>query len=200
MTKSGIHVSDATIHVHGSHTGEHRVLHGATEIGFGDQGLLGLQASSGVTPSANQHPSGHATEQHHQPEKSAADQDLRSAIGLCTKLQTVANGGDRHDVFIGFGFPRGILPQTCARFDALTCQHGIVAIDQSNRVSGGDFSGNGIPEQAIDRILRHQHTTETGVVADGDMELDLGFGLTHFLSGLEDDGRRKNGLAQFFRQ
>ena len=53
LTKSRVHISDTTIHVHGSHTGEHRVFHGAAKIGFGDQGLLRLQASAGVSPRAN---------------------------------------------------------------------------------------------------------------------------------------------------
>ena len=82
----------------------------------------------------------------------------------------------------------------------MTRQHGIVAIHQSNRMTGGDFCGNGIPEQTINGIFHHNDTLEVGVVAHRNVKLNLGFSLPQFLPWFEGDGRRKNGLAKFFGQ
>ena len=49
---------------------------GASEIGFSDQGLLGLQAPAGVAPAANQHPGGEHAQGAHQPKQAVANQAL----------------------------------------------------------------------------------------------------------------------------
>ena len=94
LAEGGIHIGDAALHVQRAHAGEHGVFHGAAEVGFGHQRLLGALAAAGVAPGGQQHPCRHRTQRAHQPEQAAADHAQRGAVGLRTQHQAVADGGD----------------------------------------------------------------------------------------------------------
>ena len=96
LAKGGIHIGDLALQVHGPHAREDGVFHGASEIGLGYQGLLGLQATAGVPPATDQHPGGEHAQGAHQPKQAIANQALRGAVGLRAQDQTVAHGRDGH--------------------------------------------------------------------------------------------------------
>ena len=90
-----VDVADLPFHVHRPHAGQHRVLHGAAEVGLRDQRGLHLQAPAHVPPGAEQHPDGEHRERHHHPEQGVADQADRGAVALAAQHQAVLGRRDR---------------------------------------------------------------------------------------------------------
>ena len=100
LAKRGIDIGDAALQVQGAHAGEHGVFHGAAKIGFRHQRLLRLHAPAGVAPVGDQHPGGHGTQHHDQPEQAAANHAQRRPVGLTAQRQAIADGRNRHLVCV----------------------------------------------------------------------------------------------------
>ena len=99
LAKGRVDVGDAALQVEGAHAGQHGIFHRAPKVGFRQQGLLGLDAATGMAPVAQQHPDGQCTQCADQPEETAADHAERSAITFSPNQEAIANRGNRYFVF-----------------------------------------------------------------------------------------------------